>query len=61
MLRILLLINPLLDRGLKRDNQYSRCYAISGKTNTSFYATVGVFLDYNNGNGVCYVVRADML
>jgi hypothetical protein len=28
---------------------------------TSFYATVGILLDYNNENGVFYVVRAEML
>jgi hypothetical protein len=28
---------------------------------TDTYATVEVLLDYNNGNGVFYVVRAEML
>jgi hypothetical protein len=28
---------------------------------TRFYATVEVLLDYNNGNGVFYVVHAEML
>jgi hypothetical protein len=36
----------------------SRCYAIK---KCSFYATVEVLLDYNSGNGVFSVVRAEML
>jgi hypothetical protein len=28
---------------------------------TNTHATVEVLLDYNNGNGVFYVVRAEML
>jgi hypothetical protein len=28
---------------------------------TDTYATIKVLLDYNNGNGVFYVVRAEML
>jgi hypothetical protein len=38
----------------------SRWYAVDEKTNTRFYATVEVLLDYNSGNGVFYVVRAEM-
>jgi hypothetical protein len=30
-------------------------------TATNTHATVEVLLDYNNGNGVFYVVRAEML
>jgi hypothetical protein len=39
----------------------SHCYAIGEQTNARFYAAVKVLLDYNNGNGVFYVVRAEML
>jgi hypothetical protein len=42
--------DPLLGKDQKKENQYSRCYA-----------TVEVLLDYRNGNGVLYVVRAEML
>jgi hypothetical protein len=28
---------------------------------TDTHATVEVFLDYNNGNGIFYVVRAELL
>jgi hypothetical protein len=57
MLRILWHVNPLLGRDLKKDNQYSRCYAIGLKTNTHFHATVEVLFDYNNGNYVFYVTK----
>jgi hypothetical protein len=39
----------------------NRFYANGEYENTRFYATVEVLLDYNNGNGVFYVVRAEML
>jgi hypothetical protein len=35
------------------------CKRVPGATDT--HATVEVLLDYNNGNGVFYVVRAEML
>jgi hypothetical protein len=50
-------IDPLLSSDLVN----SRCYAIGEYTNTRFYATVEVSLDYNNWNGVLYVVRAEIL
>jgi hypothetical protein len=57
---ILRYIDPLLGRDLKKDNQYSYCFAIGGKIYTGFYAMVEVLLDYNKGSGVFYVVRAEM-
>jgi hypothetical protein len=50
--------NPLLS-GDSVNN--SRCYAIGKYTNTCFYAMVKVLLEYNDGNGVFYVVHAEML
>jgi hypothetical protein len=51
-------IDPLL-RGDSVNN--SRCYATREQTNDRFCATAQILLDYNNGNGVFYVVRAEML